>query len=306
MQYCPNCGYDIKDKDYKFCPSCGANVQGLEEKSGAAAENVVEEIICDVCGMQSEGGDYCSECGAKFTGKEKRIGKSVPVKKEEKKAAVYKESKPVKKEAPKPQSGNKKKFIKEAEPEKKSFTTVQIAILVGVLFCAGLLILLAAGVFDSHEPKQAEQHQHTEGGANSGVDLNSLNKINQLESAVNANPSDKESLLQLAHLLNDSGFYERAVNRYNQYLKIVPNVPDVLVDLGVCYYSLGKYAEAKTEMMKAIKINPKHQIGHFNLGIVALASGNNTEAVDWFNKAVKINPNSDIAKRAKEQIENNK
>lgn len=305
MQYCPSCGFDIKDKEYKFCPSCGAKLPSIEDSPSINEEPVTEDIICDVCGMPGETGEYCSECGAKFTGKEKKTVKNVPANKEQRRAAAVKENRPVKKESSKIQTGTKKK-VKETEAEKKNFSAVQIAILIGVLLSSGLLILLAAGVFDSPAPKQAEQHQHNESSAGSGVDLNSINRINQLEGAVNANPSDTKSLLELAHLLNDSGFYDRAIERYNQYLKIVPNVPDVLVDLGVCYYNIGKYAEAKTEMTKAIKIDAKHQIGHFNLGIVALASGNNAEAIDWFNKAVKINPNSDIAKRAKEQIDNNK
>ncbi len=306
MQNCPNCGYDIKNKDYKFCPSCGADLNKFKEETAEAKEIATEEIICDICGAVNIGGEFCSECGAKFTGNEKKTGKTVlkPVsgKGDVKSASVKSENK---KTAP-VNSGKPKKNIQKQEPVKSKFNAVQIATLIAVLIGTGILILLAAGVFDSPQPKQAEQHQHADTDPHNGVDMSSLQRINQLEDAVNANPNDTKTLLELAHLLNDSGFYNRAIERYNQYIKVAPNVPDVLIDLGVCYYNLGRYAEAKTEMLKAVKIDPKHQIGQFNLGIVALAAGNSQEAFEQFNKAIKINPNSDIAKRAQEQIDKNK
>ena len=83
---------------------------------------------------------------------------------------------------------------------------------------------------------------------------------------------------------------------------MVPNDADVLVDMGVCYYSLRNYDEAIKTMTEALKYKPNHQIAHLNLGIVNLAEGNVEKSKEWLKKAVDIDPNSEVGKRAEELL----
>ncbi len=231
-------------------------------------------IYCNVCGEEnSSTANFCSSCGASLKkGKNKKN-----------------------------QHSNKN-----VTSAGKQINTSTIVYSVVGLVIVGIVILYSAGIFDSPAPTfNATQQQFSQNNPHAGVDLSALQNIKTLESVVAANPNDFDSLLKLAHLLNDSGFYQKAIERYKQYLAKYPNTPDVLIDMGVCYYSLSNYDEALKAMKKGIQINPRHQIGNFNIGIVNSAMGNIEEAKKWWKKAVDINPNADIAKKAMNLINQN-
>ncbi|RMD50044.1 MAG: tetratricopeptide repeat protein [Ignavibacteria bacterium] len=230
-------------------------------------------IYCSVCGEKNEAkANFCSSCGAELQKKK----------------------------------GNTQKQVSNTNSKELNFNTI-IYSLVG-LFVVGAIILYVAGVFDSPAPVQNSVGQNftqNQNNPHAGVDLNALQNIRNLEAQVKANPNDLNALLQLAHLLNDSGFYQKAIDRYKEYLAKNPDVPDVLIDMGVCYYNLGNYEEALKAMQKGVKINPRHQIGLFNIGIVNSAKGNIAEAKKYWKMAYDVNPMADIAKKAMNLINQN-
>lgn len=168
----------------------------------------------------------------------------------------------------------------------------------GVGALAILLIIFSTGGFDSSGGNTNTMPPQT----GSGVDLGNVQLINELEEKIKLNPEDSKTLLDLAHLKNDSGLYEQAIVNYKTYLEKHPDDADARIDMGVCYFNLKDFENAKSEMLKALEYSPKHQIGHLNLGVVALSSGNLAESKEWFQKAVDIDPNSDVAKRAEELL----
>ena len=189
----------------------------------------------------------------------------------------------------------------------KELSTTKIIYLVIALLFIGMVILLGSDTFNS--PKVDLSVGNNVGQSNNehihnGADLSKLQEIKSLEEKVAAEPNNTDALLKLGHLLNDSGFYEKAIERYKSYLKIKPNEPDVIIDMGVCYYQLGDLNSAIKTMEGAIEIKPDHQIANFNLGIVNSAAGNHDKALDWWRKAVEIDPNSNIGKKAKDLLEN--
>ena len=161
-----------------------------------------------------------------------------------------------------------------------------------------LLIFLLTGKFDSPGTTQTSMPPQT----GSGVDLNNLQLINQLEEKVKLNPEDHQTLLDLAHLKNDSGLFEQAIINYKSYIELHPDDADARIDMGVCYFNLQDFETAKKEMLKALEYSPKHQIGHLNLGVVTLSAGNLEESKEWFRKTIEIDPASDVAKRAEELL----
>ncbi|MBU1299096.1 MAG: hypothetical protein KKF20_05655 [Bacteroidetes bacterium] len=139
-----------------------------------------------------------------------------------------------------------------------------------------------------------------------------VEEISQLEKTVAANPQDFESLLALAHRYQDTGQLLKSINIYTKYLQQNPTNADARIDLGVSYYQLAfedtiqrmnLFQMAIAEMRGALKFSPKHQLGHFNLGIVSLQSGNIEGSRNWFNKCIEIDSRSDVAKKAKEILE---
>jgi tetratricopeptide (TPR) repeat protein len=184
--------------------------------------------------------------------------------------------------------------------KEKTLSRIQLVYLIIGLFLVGSFLLIASGILET--PIAGTMIENQVNSPHAGIDLSSLEQIKKLESRVDSRKDDFTSLLQLAHLLNDSGFKEKAIDRYKQYLKTKFSEPDVWVDMGVCYYELEKNEEAVNSMEKAIKLNPNHQIAHLNLGIVNFSLGNKEKALNFWKKAVALDPNSEVGKRAQELI----
>jgi tetratricopeptide (TPR) repeat protein len=282
IKYCPKCGSDLKE-NFKFCPSCGYQLK--EEATNR--EQTLEVIICNNCGEENSVENYsCSNCGVKLKG-----GTSGQIiQRKEVKTEVERQSKTLK--------GNKKSNL---NVPAKQLELNKILIIGSGIVVIGLIILLVSGIFDKTESNL--QTSNIGQNQSSGFNPSSMQRINELEAKVKANPSDTETLLQLAHLRNDNGLYEEAIINYNEYLNKVPDDADARIDMGVCYYNMGKYEDAKREMIKALEYKPDHQIAHLNLGIVNLASGNLKESKEWFKKAAALNPDSEIGKRAQELLQ---
>lgn len=189
----------------------------------------------------------------------------------------------------------------------------QIYGIVAGLIIVAAVILYFSGVFEnpsapavSPPPVQNAQTQAQDMSKfHNGVSLEKLREISDLETIVEKNPSNLPQLLKLANLLQDSGFYDKAIDRYKAYVNKNSKNPDAWIDMGVCFYQLKDYKNALDAMKRGLKIKPNHQIGVFNVGIVELAKGNKKVADKWFRKTVKLNPNSELGKRAKELLKQN-
>jgi len=131
-----------------------------------------------------------------------------------------------------------------------------------------------------------------------------MQAIDDLEAKVKQNPEDYTSLLQLAHLKNDSGLFEPAIQNYKTYLEKNPKDADARVDLGVCYFNLKDYTNAIKEMETAIKYVPNHQIAHLNLGVVNLSAGNLEVSKEWLKKAYDLNPTNEVGIKAQQLLNN--
>jgi cytochrome c-type biogenesis protein CcmH/NrfG len=190
---------------------------------------------------------------------------------------------------------------------KQTAKTLDSKVIYGMVFGGVVLILLVlylSGVFDATKvtPSNTINPGNMPQTQQPGVDLSAVQKINELEAKVKANPNDHQSLLELAHLRMDSGFYEQAIQNYRAYLEHHPEDADVRIDMGVCYFNLRDFNTAITEIEKALQYQPKHQIGYLNLGVVNLNAGNLEKAKEYFQKAVEINPNTEAGKKAQQLL----
>jgi TolA-binding protein/predicted RNA-binding Zn-ribbon protein involved in translation (DUF1610 family) len=307
-KFCTSCGGVLKEP-YKFCPQCGAQIRIDENDVGdqnkkefIGKEGEIKVVVCDNCGDENlPDSKICRGCGVLLNrnailkvvpGKEasfpERISKKSVNPSELKKKDKKKKIKP----APKQEIKNNSKEI-----DSKKIYLIALVITIFVL-----VILFTSGVFDSDVTDSSGINTGNNQPTGSGIDLNSLQKINDLEARVNANPDDLALVLELAHLKNDSGFYENAITLYQRYLDKKPENADARIDMGVCYFNIGNYDTAISEMKKALEYQPKHQIGHLNLGVVNLRAGNIDEAKSWFKKTIELGPDTEIGKKAKELL----
>ncbi|MBU1100681.1 MAG: tetratricopeptide repeat protein [Bacteroidetes bacterium] len=213
---------------------------------------------------------------------------------------------------------------------------IQIAIVLVVLAIANLIL---SGVFDEPEVAVGSGISEQIADPHSGVDLSNMDEIKSTEERVANNPNDFAAMKHLAHLysesgliqkavvtyekyvalqpgdftmilefshfLHDNGIWQKAIFNYDKYLAKFPSNADVLVDQGVCYFSLSDYENAKRVMTNALKYDKKHVFANFNLGIVNINAGDTDQGKEWLRKVIELDPNSQMAKQAKEIIDSN-
>ncbi len=302
--FCPNCKNILND-DFIFCPKCGNQVKNdLDNKIPDELFENEFVVQCNVCGENiGSDNEFCSSCGAKITGSEPKVKKAFTpnlVKKENKQDSslpLNKKSDQKKKPVAVKTDAKKEKTLS----EEKKININKLLFLVGGIVVVGIAVIIFSGIF-KNAPVEKSNIQSQQG---TQIDLATVQQINEFEENVKADTTNVTNVLQLAHRLNDSGFFLRAIDYYKMYLRAETKNADVWIDLGVCYFELKKYDEAKLNMRKGLKINPNHQIGLFNLGIVNFSQGITDSAKYWWNKALSINESSEIGKRAKQLLESN-
>lgn len=142
-------------------------------------------------------------------------------------------------------------------------------------------------------------------------------EIARLDREAEARPDDAALLLTLANRLHDLGMRDPsvlpgAIGRYERYLGMKPGDPNARVDLGICYFELGRQdsvrggelvGAAVREMRAVADADPRHQPAAFNLGVVHLYLGATAESNAWFRKAVAMAPETPLGKRAASLLE---
>ncbi len=136
--------------------------------------------------------------------------------------------------------------------------------------------------------------------------MQAMEQIEMLETKVKANPADVQGMLQLANILHDNRFYERAISYYTQVLAKTPKDVNARVDMGICLHELGRSEEAVAEMKKALKEDPRHIQAHFNMGIIHLSMQDLQESNVWFKKTVELAPGTEIGNRAQQLLSQHK
>jgi len=230
--------------------------------------------FCNECGFKFEKEyKFCPECGTKVSGSKNPKTKSI-----ESKTSIA--------------------------ADKTLNPNILYGILIGGIAVIALIVF-SSGILDSTPVNTSGMNQNqVQSNTNSGVNLNNMQLINDLEAKIKQNPENYTSLLQLAHLKNDSGLFEAAIQNYKTYLDKNPKDADARVDMGVCYFNLQDFPNAIKEMETALKHVPNHQIAHLNLGVVNLSAGNIEASKQWLKKAYDLNPTSEVGKKA-EQLLNN-
>jgi tetratricopeptide (TPR) repeat protein len=286
MNYCAECGFKIEG-EFKFCPNCGSQINSRMSSPDKMTTHSKEIIVCKNCGEENPvGNSECFSCGVLLKGNKNR--KASTNKHEAKRNDQIKTD-------IRNYSDNGKIVNKEKVLDNKKILMISSAIVVIFIFA-----LIISGVFDSEVKTNITQVNDQSSG--SSVNLANLNEIADLESKVNVNPDDLESTLHLAHLLQDSRLFEKAIPNYKKYLEKNPKDADARVDMGICFYNLGDNTTAISEMETALKYQPKHQIAHLNLGIVNLTAKNIEASKEWFRKTADLDPNSEAGKRAQELL----
>ena len=98
----------------------------------------------------------------------------------------------------------------------------------------------------------------------------------------------------------ECGYYETAMNYYELLIKVSPESPDLLNDLGLAYVGANNYAKAIETYKKALKIEPDDEIIWENLGLAYENNEQIDKAKEAYKKSIKLEPdNSELKKHLK-------
>ena len=127
-------------------------------------------------------------------------------------------------------------------------------------------------------------------------------EVQQLRAYVEQHPDDADAVLQLANLNFQIRNWPRAQELYSHYLKLRPDNPDVLTDLGVTYQQTQEFDKALECFRQAHKVAPQHWKSSFNeVVVLALDLHRFDEADPILKELQRMQPgNPDVARLAEE------
>ena len=171
-------------------------------------------------------------------------------------------------------------------------------LLIVIAFVAGLLV---AVIFANINNSQPASEQIANQQPAPSVDFQQ--QIKTLEAIVAEDSANRQAWVQLGHRYFDAKNPIKAIEAYDKALDIDGNDPDVLTDQAIMFRQLGWYEKAIETFQQANKLDPKHVNSLFNLGIVYMQDlGDYEKAKAALRRFLELVPSGPSADRAKRMI----
>src|SRR6478609_12247750 len=91
------------------------------------------------------------------------------------------------------------------------------------------------------------------------------------------------------------GRYAEALDCFNIFARLNPNVAPLYQTRGLCLQRLGRFEEAQADFERSIALNPSEAETHKNLGTLHSRSGRIKQAFASFDRALALRPNFSAA-----------
>ena len=91
------------------------------------------------------------------------------------------------------------------------------------------------------------------------------------------------------------GRYAEALECFNAFEKLTPNVAPLYQTRGLCLQRLGRFADAQADFERSIALNPSEAETHKNLGTLHARLGRMEQAFASFDRALTLRPNFSAA-----------
>ena len=121
--------------------------------------------------------------------------------------------------------------------------------------------------------------------------------IDAYEYAVELDPSDIDSHVNLGNVLQDTGRVVEAIARYDVALALAPEDAGALNARGVALKKTGSLDQSIESLERALALDGKNVMIHHNLGTALFMKGRKEEAIAIFRRAVAIDPSSGVGHR---------
>ncbi len=111
------------------------------------------------------------------------------------------------------------------------------------------------------------------------------------KNAIKINPKSTEAWYDLGKYEQDEGYWNKALEAYNELLKVDGRYKYAHYNMGVIYFmGLKKNEEAIGQFTEAITIEPKYVEAYYARGVVYKEMKNRKKAVEDFNACMAITP----------------
>lgn len=99
-----------------------------------------------------------------------------------------------------------------------------------------------------------------------------------------------DNLRREALTLEHYGCYEEAEKRYKEILQWDKNQADVLLDLGMLYYTTNRYQQALDMLLKSLEVEPSKALHHYSIGLVLQKIGDLPQAIQAYQEVISLDP----------------
>jgi len=179
-----------------------------------------------------------------------------------------------------------------------------VTIYLAVFAVAVILIFFFAGSGDSNEKAMNDPHAnlpkddiHSKLGDQTGempskenVSQKFKQKVAELKSILEENPSDTASMKELADLQYMAHSMDEALQLYKKILTFNPNRTDVNFAIGVIHYNNKEFDEAEKVVKGVLKYDPENMVAMYNLGAISNARGDKNSAVKYWQSIIDKYP----------------
>ena len=176
-----------------------------------------------------------------------------------------------------------------SEEKRYKFETLVIAVCVAMAF--GFMVGAAFTVYKLDNGTPVAGMPPNSSGVAANLNSEKMGRIAMLKKAVEKNPDDGKTWVELGNLYVDTAQNAEAIAAYTRALDINPNNANVITDLGVMYRRSGDSKKAVEMFDRAIAVDPKHETSRFNKGVVLLHDLKDEKgAMDAWRGLLEVNP----------------
>lgn len=114
--------------------------------------------------------------------------------------------------------------------------------------------------------------------------------IAHYQAALRIKPDYPEALNNMGYQLIQSGRYQDAIEYLEHAVRVKPDFAKARNNLGIALLNSGNIPEATEQFRLALEINPKDAEAHSNYGNVLSSAGDMNEAIAHYKEAVRLRP----------------
>jgi tetratricopeptide (TPR) repeat protein len=152
-------------------------------------------------------------------------------------------------------------------------------------------------------PPAAEQQRPSGQNQQSAARLDEA-RAATLKQAVDRDPRDVRSRIELANLYYDAERFDDAARWYEEALTLEPKNVSASTDLGISYYYMNQPDRALAQFERSLAIDPTHTKTLLNVGIVRAYGKDDLEgAVKAWQRVVELVPDSPEGKVARQALD---